>query len=464
LLMTINLNSEFLSLQYPFSYAEHFIPEFIARMRANQECIEKPSPRQSLNMYRLLLSTYLKKGYLSTLDLVEVSVITSRVENQSLAERIAYEILIDYQEGDRMPPTGEPTPFNLLSPKGGEPMKVVPSEKEEKVAEPQPKYDTEADIFKEFTTQPDLGVGPGENELLKAYMRSMKKSDDEKTRKILAQILKDMLLKMGRRFERREESFFNPMLRPFEPGEDPEQIEEEGSLENILDKGRKAEEIRYQDFLMKKKEKKKKTIIYIQDISNTMFYELDGLNSIHYSILSLIPLIWALRRERYGLVLFESNGHILKEISEYRDEQQLIDVLLTLVTSTTTELEKNFGKTKGSQFWGGTVPNTSLKWGLERLDEVRDRSEKICFFFSDFALEEPGTEHPDKLENYKIIEEMSKRGIHFVACVSPLAYSELFTIYTEPVLSQIKKLRCNMVETAKPSEFLEKIQTILELF
>jgi len=350
--MTINLNSEFLSLQYPFSYAEHFIPEFIARMRANQECIEKPSPRQSLNMYRLLLSTYLKKGYLSTLDLVEVSVITSRVENQSLAERIAYEILIDYQEGDRMPPTGEPTPFNLLSPKGGEPMKVVPSEKEEKVAEPQPKYDTEADIFKEFTTQPDLGVGPGENELLKAYMRSMKKSDDEKTRKILAQILKDMLLKMGRRFERREESFFNPMLRPFEPGEDPEQIEEEGSLENILDKGRKAEEIRYQDFLMKKKEKKKKTIIYIQDISNTMFYELDGLNSIHYSILSLIPLIWALRRERYGLVLFESNGHILKEISEYRDEQQLIDVLLTLVTSTTTELEKNFGKTKGSQFWG----------------------------------------------------------------------------------------------------------------
>jgi len=464
LLMTINLNSEFLSLQYPFSYAEHFIPEFIARMRANQECIEKPSPRQSLNMYRLLLSTYLKKGYLSTLDLVEVSVITSRVENQSLAERIAYEILIDYQEGDRMPPTGEPTPFNLLSPKGGEPMKVVPSEKEEKVAEPQPKYDTEADIFKEFTTQPDLGVGPGENELLKAYMRSMKKSDDEKTRKILAQILKDMLLKMGRRFERREESFFNPMLRPFEPGEDPEQIEEEGSLENILDKGRKAEEIRYQDFLMKKKEKKKKTIIYIQDISNTMFYELDGLNSIHYSILSLIPLIWALRRERYGLVLFESNGHILKEISEYRDEQQLIDVLLTLVTSTTTELEKNFGKTKGSQFWGGTVPNTSLKWGLERLDEVRDRSEKICFFFSDFALEEPGTEHPDKLENYKIIEEMSKRGIHFVACVSPLAYSELFTIYTEPVLSQIKKLRCDMVETMKPSEFLEKIQTVLELF
>jgi hypothetical protein len=154
----------------------------------------------------------------------------------------------------------------------------------------------------------------------------------------------------------------------------------------------------------------------------------------------------------------------LKDIYEYKDEMQLIDTLLTLVTSTTTELEKNIGATKSSQYWGGTVPNTSLKWGLEKLDEVRDRSEKICFFFSDFALEEPGAERPEKLENYKILGEMIERGIRVVACVSPLAYNELFTVYTEPVLSQVKKLGCYMVETTKPSEFLSKIQALLELF
>jgi len=462
--MELNLKDESISLQYRFSYAEHFIPEFIAKMRASDECIEKPSPRQSLSMYKLLFSTYLKKGYLSFQDFVEIAIVTSRVENQELAERVAVEILLSYQEEKKLSPKGEPIPFPMLSPKSKEPMNIVPGEKEEKEAEPQARHNAEADIFTEFTKQPDLGVGPGENELLKAYMRSMKKSDDERTRRILAQILKEMLLKMARKFERKEESLFNPVLRPFEPGEDPEQIDEEGSLENIFDQGRKVEEIRYQDFLMRKKEKRKKTIVYIQDISNTMFYELEGLNSIQYSILSLIPLMWALRHERYGLVLFESNGHVLKEIFEYKDEMQLIDTLLTLVTSTTTELEKNIGGTKSSQYWGGTVPNTSLKWGFEKLDEIRDRSEKICFFFSDFALEEPGTEQPDKLENYGIMEEMVKRGIHVVACVSPLAYSELFTIYTEPVLSRVKKLGCYMVNTNRPSDFLEEIKVLLEVF
>jgi hypothetical protein len=460
--MEINLKDEPLSPQYPFSYAEHFIPEFIARMRESEECVEKPSPRQSLTMYKLLFTTYMKKGHLSFQDFVEIAIVTSRVENQNLAERVAVEILLSYQEEKKMSPKGEPIPFPMLSPKSRESMNVVDGKKEE-IPEPQAKLG-EADIFKEFTKQPDLGVGPGENELLKAYMRIMKKSDDEKTRRILAQILKEMLLRLARRFERREESLFNPVLRPFEPGEDPDLIDEEGSLENIFDQGRKIEEIRYQDFLMRKKEKKKKTIIYVQDISNTMFYELDGLNSIHYSALSLIPLMWALRRERYGLILFESNSHVLKDIYEYKDEMQLIDTLLTLVTSTTTELEKNIGGTKSSQYWGGTVPNTSLNWSLERLDEVRDRSEKICFFFSDFALEEPGTDRPDKLENYKTIEEMIERGIRVVACVSPLAYNELFTVYTEPVLSQVKKLGCYMVETTKPSEFLSKIQALLELF
>jgi len=460
--MEINLKDESLSLRYPFSYAEHFIPEFVARMRASEECVEKPSPRQSLSMYKLLFSTYMKKGSLSFQDFVEIAIVTSRVENQNLAERVAVEILLSYQEEKKVSPKGEPIPFPMLSPKSRESMDVVEGKKEE-VPEPQAKLG-EADIFKEFTKQPDLGVGPGENELLKAYMRIMKKSDDEKTRRILAQILKEMLLRLARRFERREESLFNPVLRPFEPGEDPDLIDEEGSLENIFDQGRKIEEIRYQDFLMRKKEKKKKTIIYVQDISNTMFYELEGLNSIHYSALSLIPLMWALRRERYGLILFESNSHILKDIYEYKDEMQLIDTLLTLVTSTTTELEKNIGATKSSQYWGGTVPNTSLKWALEKLDEVRDRSEKICFFFSDFALEEPGAERPEKLENYKILGEMIERGIRVVACVSPLAYNELFTVYTEPVLSQVKKLGCYMVETTKPSEFLSKIQALLELF
>ena len=458
----LNLNYESHSLQYAFSYAEHFVLEFIFRMRASDECLDKASPRQSISMYRLLFLAYLKKGYLSVQDLVEVAVMTSRVENQNLAERIAYEITLDYIEKEKTIPTKERNPISLLSRKGEESIRVVKSEGGAKVVQLEARYDMGVDIFKEFTKHPDLGVGPGENELLKAYMRIINKSEDEK-RRILAQTLREMLLNMGVRFERME-SLFNPILSPFEPGEDPEQIDEDRSLENILEQGLKIEEIRYQDFLMRKKQKRKKTVIYIQDISNTMFYELEGLNSIHYSILSLIPLMWALRRERYGLVLFESNSHILKDLFEYKDETQLIDILLMQVTSTSTEVEKNFGETKASQFWGGTVPNISLKWALEKFDEVRDMSDKICFFFSDFALGEPGTDQPEMRENYKVMEAMVKRGIHIVACVSPLAYSEFFTKYTESILSRMKNLGCKIVETTKPNEFLKEVRAILEQF
>ena len=450
------------SLRYPFSYVTYFIPEFVARMRRSGECGEKPSPRQSLSMYKLLLSTYMRKGHLSFQDLVEISVVTSRIENQRLAERIACEILLDFDEEE---PTAscDQIPMDLLSPKSDEPAGFIPEERGENAeVELERRYDVNVDIFKEFKNKPDLGVGPGEDELLKAHIRLMRRRRDESSRRVLSEILKRMLLKLGREFESKEESLRNPALRPFEWGEDPDLIDEERSLENILDEGRRVEEIRYEDFLMRKKRKKRRAVVYIQDISNTMFYELDGLNSIHYSILSLVPLMWGLRRERYGLVLFESNSHVLKEASEYRDEEELIDILLSLVTSTTSEVEDRFGRTRNSQFWGGTVPNSSLRWGLEQLKDVGDRCEKFCFFFSDFALEEPGEAQPEKSENYEIVEEMIEDGIHVIACVSPLAYSDLFTPYTAPVLSRMKKTGCEIVRTERPSIFLDEVQGLLE--
>lgn len=448
------------SLRYPFSYAEYFIPEFVARMR--RESIEKPSPRQAISMYKLLLAGYMRKGNLSFQDLVEIAVVTSRVDNQGLAERVAVEILLDTEEEEKPPSPGEQTPMSLLAPKSEE-ISWIPKEWEkEGDVELQERYDSDVDIFTEFTNQPDLGVGPGEDELLKAYIRSMRKRDDERARRIMSEILKRMLLKLGREFERREVSFRNPTLRPYEWGEDPELIDEEGSMENIFAQGRRIEEIRYDDFLMRKKEKKKRTIVYVQDISNTMFYDLEGLNSIHYSLLSLIPLMWALRRERYGLVLFESNSHILKNLFEDRDAEQLIEILISLVISTTSEVERDFGRTKDSQFWGGTVPNKSLSWALEQLEGIRDRSERVCFFFSDLALEEPGTDEPEKLENYEIIEKMVKMGVRVIVCVSPLAHSDLFAPYTEPVLSRIRKTGCEILETKRPSQFLEDVQSLLE--
>jgi hypothetical protein len=449
------------SLKYPFTITRFFIPEFTARMRYRRDVKDKPSPRQSMAMCNLLLPPYMRKGYLSFENLVEIAIKTSRVDDQGVAERVACEILLDIDEANPSP-EGEPLSA-LLSEKDSELMNFLQTEVEKGgLVELEARYDSDVDIFKKFSSEPDLGVGPGEDELLKAGIRKVKNQGGEQSKIALAEFLKVNLLKLGREFERNFEFLHNPKLRPFEPGDDSDLIDEERSLEHILDIGRKIDEVRYRDFLIRKRDKKRKYIVYIQDISNTMFYEMNGVNSIQYSIMALVPLIYSLRREKYGLALYESNSHIQKDLYEDSNLDEHLDCLLSLATSTTSDVEKTFCRTRGSQTWGGTVPNKSLKWALEHLEEAGSRGERLCFFFSDFVLEEPDEQTPEKMENYRVIEMMRDRGIRVLACVSPLAYGELFSPYTKHSLTKIEEAGCNIIETMRPREFMEGVQAFLE--
>jgi hypothetical protein len=449
-------------LRYPFSIVRFFVPEFISRMRRRREVSDKPSPRQSKAMCNLLLPAYMRKGYLSYGDLVETAVSTSKVENQALAERLAYEILLKVNEAEEEPTsTGEDAFLSLLSEKSDDLISYLPVEEDETgQGEPKVVHDSDVDLFKEFTGKPDLGVGPGEDELLKVAVRRYKNRRDEASRRRLAEYLKVKLLKLGLDFRRSMEADVNPILRPFEHGDDPEDIDEERSLENIFDQGKRMEDVGYDDFLIRKKSRKKRSIVYILDISNTMFYELDGLTSIHYSVLSLIPLIWSFRKEGYGLILYESNSHIQKDIYEDRDVEELVDDLLVLVTSTTAEVEKSIRGTRGTQTWGGTVPTTSLRWAMRQLEESDARTDRICFYFSDFVLQDPGD--APQLENYRLIERMVGQGVHVVACVSPLARGKIFSPYTRETLVRVEAAGAEVIETSNPSDFLEGLQFLLE--
>ena len=85
---------------YPFSIAKYFVPEFIHRLRRNEGIIEKPSPRQGISMVKLLLSAYIKTGKLSIQNLVDVAIYTSQIENQDIAERIALDLLLGFEESN----------------------------------------------------------------------------------------------------------------------------------------------------------------------------------------------------------------------------------------------------------------------------------------------------------------------------------------------------------------------------
>ena len=185
-------------LRSPFDIAQFFIPEFITRLRRNKDVTDKPSPRQGIAMSALLLPAYLRNGFLSFGDLVRVAVSTSKVENQSLAERLAYAILLEEDEaGEDSGSEGEDY-LGLLSQKSDDLISYAPRDLDKRgEGEPQAAYDSDVDIFKELSGQPDIGVGPGDDELLKVAVRKYKGRRDQLSRRRLAEYLKRKLLKLG---------------------------------------------------------------------------------------------------------------------------------------------------------------------------------------------------------------------------------------------------------------------------
>ena len=450
-------------IRYPFRYAHYFIPEFITRLRVSHDCEAKPSPRQGINMGRLMLPPYLRQGYLSFNDLLNAAVVTSHVECQRVAEKIAAEILVNLEHEEQEPEydfSGEDF-LSLLSKKMQEEVYVTPhgigQENDFAAA-----HNSTVDQFESFQNKPDIGVGPGEDEIVKIGVKAMKNSKSEETRKILADLLKERLLKLGRDFERKETWEKHRSVTPFQLGEDPDLIDEERSLENILDLGRSIDEIRHDDFMMRQQDRQKRTIIYILDISNTMFYDLEGINSISYSVLSMVPLMWGLRREKYGLCLYESNSHIVKDLYEEINIMPTLEDLISMVTMTTTEIEKRFSGGLSKMTWGGTVPGKSLQWAYDQITDISDRSDRVVFIFSDFVLTQPGELTEENLQNYYILERMVNLGVRVCACVSPLAHKSIFRPYTNESMKKMKKIGIHQTETYKPSSFLEEAQSFIE--
>ncbi len=452
------------SLEYPFHYANYFIPEFIERMRRSREVVEKPSPRQSINMGKILLPGYMREGCLKFEDLLRAAVITSQVDNQKMAEKIALDVLTNVSEYEEEPQEdleGDQL-LSLLSKKTQE-VYVTPMAKglEQNIVNDHPNISA-PDQFTKFKNKPDVGVGPGEDRILKFGAKALKEERDEKMRRLLAHLLKEKLMKLGRELERKDDWSRFASVRPFQPGEDTDSIEEDRSLENILDLGRKIEEIRPEDFMMLKRKKRNRSIIYIQDISNTMFYDYEGINSVNYSVLSLIPLMWGLRNDKWGLILYESNSHVIKDLTDEMDLEPILEQLLDMITMTTTQMEFRFRGTIDGSTWGGTIPNKSIQWAYEQLSEAPERSDRICFYFSDFVLTDPSRDNDESAKNYETIARMVDDGIRVFAGISPLAQREIFRPYTTTAIAKLKKLGVPMVETYIPSQFLEKAHTFLD--
>ena len=63
-------------------------------MRNHEKCLYKPSIRQAIAICKLIISRFLNRGICDTEDFIAIAVITSPLENQELAKKIAKNLLV----------------------------------------------------------------------------------------------------------------------------------------------------------------------------------------------------------------------------------------------------------------------------------------------------------------------------------------------------------------------------------
>ncbi len=85
----------------------------------------------------------------------------------------------------------------------------------------------------------------------------------------------------------------------------------------------------------------------------------------------------------------------------------------------------------------------------------------MVFIFSDFVLTQPGEETKESRENYRILQRMTDMGVRVCACVSPLAHKSIFKPYTQRSITEMRKLGITLIDTYKPSDFLEEVQKFM---
>ena len=70
-----------------------FSLKFITALRNHEKCMYKPSVRQAIAICKLILARFMNRGACEVSDFIEIAVVTSPLENQALARKIATELL-----------------------------------------------------------------------------------------------------------------------------------------------------------------------------------------------------------------------------------------------------------------------------------------------------------------------------------------------------------------------------------
>lgn len=216
-----------------------------------------------------------------------------------------------------------------------------------------------------------LSAGPGENLLVQWF--NCRERVPRKIKDRLKETVKELLIDLGVHYARARlgssETGVMPAtsVRPYLLGDDAELVDVDETIENLLSKGKTVDMIDYDDFLVTETTHGRRAVCIALDASGSMQGE-----KLAYLAICTTMLVYAMQRDELALCFFESNTHVVKDLHEEVDIEEIADDLLTL------------------QAMGGTMVSKALQWASKNFKESTAQ-DKLCVTFTDgeiFDLEE----------------------------------------------------------------------------
>ncbi len=242
-----------------------------------------------------------------------------------------------------------------------------------------------------------LSAGSGENLLKQWFMHREKLPMNAKQK--VKELAKKVLIELGIYYSRARlgSSTTGPIpiniVRPYSIGDDFENIDLEETINNILEKGKKLEHIKYDDFFVFETAKGLRTACFELDVSGSMTGE-----KLAYMSICVTMLCYGMRKDELGIAFFESDTHVLKDLNQKIDLEKLADDLLSVSAR------------------GGTKMQSALEWANKQFKEHSYSREKLNILFTDAEIY-------DLQEAIKEFRVMRSLGVDFILVCPETSYN-----------------------------------------
>ncbi|MFX1323573.1 MAG: VWA domain-containing protein [Promethearchaeota archaeon] len=242
-----------------------------------------------------------------------------------------------------------------------------------------------------------LSAGGGENLLKQWFMH--RKMLPENAKQKVKELAKKILIELGIYYSRSSlgSSTTGPMpiniVRPYSIGDDFENIDLEETIYNILEKGKKLDHIKYDDFFVFETAKGLRTACFELDISGSMSGE-----KLSYMAICVSMLVYGMRNDELGITFFESDTHVLKELNQKVDLDKLADELLDVSAR------------------GGTKVQSALEWARKQFKENSTSRDKLNVLFTDAEI----YDLKQAVEELRIFRSM---GVDFILVCPEASYN-----------------------------------------